>query len=329
MKTSFSILTFGALLATTCHYHVTAFEPNKPVIRKEQGRPLQGAMIEHDHYYNKASITGIHPSLLPKLRTKDQDDSQSAAMTCREYWFDQRIHSLGNTGPTGALHAAMAIGVTKLIDFVAYDGVNVRKQVCGRLAEMVPDQAKIVDLCCGVGTSTRELYANFPKAQSIIGVDTSAEMVSMADFMVGHISSAKQLMRSKFDPRMWFGSQPSRVEETEKQLRFKQVNAEQTELPEASYDLVTIMYGFHEIPLEGREKIVAESNRLLQKGALLAVIDITTDYEPSPSMLAGEPYVLEYQRNIHNQLGNAKGFRLKSYENLVPGHVGMWLLEKV
>lgn len=207
-------------------------------------------------------------------------------------------------------------------------------QVCSRLAEMVPDQAKIVDLCCGVGTSTRELYSNFPKAKSIIGVDTSAEMVSMAQFMVEHIASAKQMFRAKLKQRSWLRpnavpASAAATENTQKQLQFKQVNAEHTELPPMSFDLVTIMYGFHEIPLEGREKILAESQRLLQKGALLAVVDITADYEPAPSMLAGEPYVLEYQRNIHNQLGNAKGFRLKSYESLVPGHVGIWLLEKL
>lgn len=127
---TFSIITLGAMLFTSNHM-VTAFEPNKPVIRKEQGRALQGTMIEHDHNYNKASITGIHPSFLPnKERSKLEEVSQSTTMTCSEYWFDQRIHSLGNTGPTGALHAAMAIGITKLIDFMAYDGVNVRQQVC-------------------------------------------------------------------------------------------------------------------------------------------------------------------------------------------------------
>lgn len=133
MKT-ISVITLGALLVATGH----AFEPNKPVIRKEQGRALQGTMIEHVHDYNRAAITGIHPSFLPKRQQRSSyNDSMSTskAMTCTEYWFDQRIHSLGNTGPTGALHAAMAIGVTKLIDFVAYDGVNVRQQVRTRWQE--------------------------------------------------------------------------------------------------------------------------------------------------------------------------------------------------
>lgn len=150
----------------------------------------------------------------------------------------------------------------------------------------------------------------------------------MAQFMVEHIASVKRIFRSKLEQQSWLRPKV-RAAAKQKQLLFEKANAEQTHLPEKSFDLVTIMYGFHEIPLEGRDKILNESKRLLQKGALLAVVDITADYTPSPSMLAGEPYVLEYQRNIHNQLGKAKGLRLKSYESLVPGHVGIWLLEKV
>jgi hypothetical protein len=46
-----------------------------------------------------------------------------------EYWFNSKIHSLGNTGFKGALHAALALVATSLIDNLAYDGVNVRQLV--------------------------------------------------------------------------------------------------------------------------------------------------------------------------------------------------------
>ena len=46
-----------------------------------------------------------------------------------EYWFNSEIHSLGNTGFMGALHAALAPVATTLIDNLAYDGVNVRQLV--------------------------------------------------------------------------------------------------------------------------------------------------------------------------------------------------------
>jgi hypothetical protein len=46
-----------------------------------------------------------------------------------EYWFDARIHTLGNVGITGGLHAASAALATKVIDESAYNGVDVRQQV--------------------------------------------------------------------------------------------------------------------------------------------------------------------------------------------------------
>ena len=46
-----------------------------------------------------------------------------------EYWFDKRIHTLGNHGFLGALHAALAPISTKLIDMAAYDGIDIRKEV--------------------------------------------------------------------------------------------------------------------------------------------------------------------------------------------------------
>jgi len=46
-----------------------------------------------------------------------------------EYWFNQKIHTLGNTGFTGAIHAAMAPFSTFLIDAMAYEGVDIRHKV--------------------------------------------------------------------------------------------------------------------------------------------------------------------------------------------------------
>lgn len=46
-----------------------------------------------------------------------------------EYWFDKRIHTLGNHGFWGAVHAAMAPISTKVIDMAAYDGIDIRKEV--------------------------------------------------------------------------------------------------------------------------------------------------------------------------------------------------------
>jgi len=254
-----------------------------------------------------------------------------------EYWFDNRIHTLGNAGFMGALHAAIAPLSTKLIDQIAYGGVDIRKQVAKELYFLVGKaKARVVDLCCGVGISTRALSDVFHDAETVMGIDTSAEMVAMADFLTGHLTTVKPLwgvrplatkisngygivkeqgLKLKAAARRGFAS-------------FKQGNAEDTKLPENHYDLVTVMYAFHEAPKAGRDKILREAKRLLQPGGTLAVIDICTDYVPSEQMLKGEPYVLEYQENIKDQLDNAHGFRLADYKSLVQGHVGMWILKR-
>ena len=59
-----------------------------------------------------------------------------------EYWFDKRIHTLGNHGFWGALHAAMAPISTKVIDMAAYDGIDIRKVVSG--------PRKLKSICYGI-----------------------------------------------------------------------------------------------------------------------------------------------------------------------------------
>jgi hypothetical protein len=52
-----------------------------------------------------------------------------------EYWNDARIHTFGNIGFMGALHAALAPVSTKFIDIVAYNGTDIRFMVrCRRYA---------------------------------------------------------------------------------------------------------------------------------------------------------------------------------------------------
>lgn len=255
-----------------------------------------------------------------------------------EYWFDERIHTLGNVGFWGGVHAALAPFSTKLIDVLAYDGIDIRAKVAQELSGVVvKSQARVVDLCCGVGFSTRALREAFPDAEEVIGVDTSAQMVSMADFLTQHISLVKPLFRKA---SMKVSTAYTAVKEQGGKLKhaaqsscnpahFIRGNAEHTDLPDNSFDLVTIMYAFHEAPTAGRDKILQEARRLLQPGGMLAVVDISTDYTPSEVMLKGEPYVIEYQENIHDQMGSFEGFSSQGYKTLVPNHVGMWLLERM
>jgi ubiquinone/menaquinone biosynthesis C-methylase UbiE len=156
-----------------------------------------------------------------------------------------------------------------------------------------------------------------------MGVDTSAEMVDMANFLVRHLSFIKKLL-----PLIEKEKRVVKMDDVHSPLTFARGNAEDTKLPENSFDLITIMYAFHEAPKLGRAKILTEARRLLRPEGTLAIVDITACYKPSKSMLEGEPYVLEYQRNIHTQLADFMGFAASEYKTVVPGQVGMWLLKR-
>jgi len=244
-----------------------------------------------------------------------------------EYWFDTRIHTFGNHGFMGAFHAAVAPISTMLIDHLAYDGVDVRNQVAKELSCVYhKEKAKVLDLCCGVGFSTRALINAFPDAEKIVGVDTSPQMLAMAKYINAHIGHLKPWYESII-------SQGRKIMDTQTQkmcstITYKKGNAEHTTFQDGSFDVVTIMYAFHEAPKQGRQRIIQEVRRLLKSGGVLAVIDISADYTPSKTMLAGEPYVIEYQQNIHRQLEKQPGFARAEYKTLVPGHVGMWVLKR-
>jgi len=238
-----------------------------------------------------------------------------------EYWNDDRIHTLGNIGFFGAIHAVLAPFSTKIIDIVAYNGTDIRFLVAEALSKKVKSsKIRVADLCCGVGFSTRALRKAFPDAETVIGMDTSREMISVAKFVSNHLGFLRPIVKA-FSRRASSACAGAAT-------TFQRGNAECTGLTGESFDLVTIMYAFHEAPRAGRERILQEAYRLLQPGGMVAVLDITTDYTPSSSMLAGEPYVLEYQKNIHSQIRSMRGFDRVSYTTVVPNHVGMWILRR-
>jgi ubiquinone/menaquinone biosynthesis C-methylase UbiE len=162
----------------------------------------------------------------------------------------------------------------------------------------------------------------------------------MAQFITNHISTLSVSAKKQYNAMKRRGQEMIEksqavyaVNHTPRPLRDNSIefilrNAEDTQLPTKSYDLVTIMYAFHEAPHVGRDKILKEARRLLSPGGILAVVDISTEYTPSPTMLQGEPYVQEYQRNIHRQLANIQGFERPKYRDIVPHHLGMWTLKR-
>ena len=221
----------------------------------------------------------------------------------------------------GAFHAAITPLSTKLIDVAAYEGMDVRKVVANKLSQkMQRANVRVLDMCCGVGISTRALRRAFPNSEKVLGLDTSPHMLSMARFISSQLTAFKDFFKNDEHREFFMANCQT--------MQYERGNAEETGHEDESFDLITIMYGFHEVPSSGRARIIDEAKRLLTPGGKLAVIDISPDFTPPPSMLAGEPYVLEYQQNIHSQLASFDGLTLESFEAVVSEQVGMWVLHK-
>ncbi|ALH23113.1 Methyltransferase domain protein containing [Chrysochromulina ericina virus CeV-01B] len=85
------------------------------------------------------------------------------------YYYNPKIHTLGNIGLGGKIHAFAAPFARRMIDQISYKGVNIREDIMSDYSDY-----KVLDLCCGIGDST----PNFGT-----GIDTSREMISVANYI--------------------------------------------------------------------------------------------------------------------------------------------------
>lgn len=115
----------------------------------------------------KTKASALPPTQASKALPKAASAAPDPKLYEHEYWCDPRIHTWGNVGLSGLLHAICAPLATYAIDSLSYGGVNVRKQVQSN----IPAGASVLDLCCGTG---------FSSAPQATGVDTSREMLAVA-----------------------------------------------------------------------------------------------------------------------------------------------------
>ncbi len=99
------------------------------------------------------------------------------------------------------------------------------------------------------------------------------------------------------------------------------------------FDVVSIMFAFHEMPTSAYEKIIRNAIRVARKKVV--VVDISKDYKPTKAMLSGEPYLLNYLDHFEYIIERTP-FKYPLYyktrtkldgvnkTNLVKGHVDMW-----
>lgn len=123
-----------------------------------------------------------------------------------------------------------------------------RRQALRPIAEAIAGrdqrQVALLDVACGTGRLLREVRLVFP-AMSLTGLDLSAAYLREA---TGHLSGLRraQLMAA---------------------------NAEAIPLPDASQDVVTTIFLFHELPGDVRRRVASEMARVLKPGGTLVFVD--------------------------------------------------------
>ena len=133
--------------------------------------------------------------------------------------------------------------------------------------------SRLLDIGCGTGAFLREVKRNYPRL-AVTGLDLSAPYLSVA---------ARRLAD-------W-----SRIELIE-------AAAEAMPFGEGEFDIVSVIYLFHELPPRARRAVVEEIRRVLKPGGTLILVDsLQTGDEPDYDALLDyfptgfhEPYYASY-----------------------------------
>ncbi len=112
--------------------------------------------------------------------------------------------------------------------------------------------ATLLDMGCGTGRFLGEVKDNWPQLD-VTALDLSPAYLGKARAALGR----------------W------------KNITYLQANAEETGLPDGSFDVITAVYLFHELPPEVRERVASEIARLLKPGGTLVQAD-TIQYGDEP-----------------------------------------------
>ena len=211
----------------------------------------------------------------------------------KPYYFDNRIHNIGNIGFGGWIHAEMSPFTIKLIDMIRYDGNNIREKIMidyeKSFIKEFKKKPKILDLCCGVGVST---------LLNQTGVDSSLQMINKAKSIRNlknlHYRNGKKV-----------------------HTRFKVGNAE-IYGNNNEFDCVSVMFAMHEMPGYAHKNIINNCKRISKYN--IVIVDISPNYSPSDIMLAGEPYLINYLKNFNKFMIN-EGF---DFIDLIDNHVRVW-----
>jgi SAM-dependent methyltransferase len=152
---------------------------------------------------------------------------------------------------------------------------------------------RILDMGCAIGNSTIPWAKAFPEAE-IHGVDVGAPVLRYAH---------------------------ARAEAKEAGIHFSQQNAEHTDFPDASFDLIVSHIMLHETSHSAMPRIFAECKRLLRPGGLMLHLEIPRGVDPYTSFMMdweaynnNEPFSRQFRESDVIGLVGAAGLANARFE---------------
>lgn len=109
-------------------------------------------------------------------------------------------------------------------------------------------QFNLLDVACGTGRLLSDVKSNWPKLRA-----------TALDLSPNYIEAARKTLKPWRD------------------IAFIEANAEQMPLSDASQDIVTAVFLFHELPPKVRPTVVAEVARVLKPGGIFVLLDSIQD----------------------------------------------------
>jgi ubiquinone/menaquinone biosynthesis C-methylase UbiE len=222
---------------------------------------------------------------------KESDRFRRPEVKIPAYYSSQNFHGIQG----GYLNSGAAVSYDPITQYVLPPNETIVRQ--GLLERIRVKPRRIIDLGCGTGSTTLILKQAFPQAE-VIGLDLSPYMLVRAEDKAKTAGLAIEWLHG---------------------------NAEETKLPAASFDLVTISLLFHETPTRVTQAILQESFRLLQAGGEAIVLDgnqQTLRHLDWLNNIFEEPYIREFAAgNLDAWMGKA-GFAAVQTDDV-------WLVNQV
>ncbi|MBZ8179038.1 class I SAM-dependent methyltransferase [Oscillatoria salina] len=205
-----------------------------------------------------------------KLRQHDWDrefaEVENPQLVYPEYYLRSfHAYDRGNLSWDAALEvevAAYAVHAGIWQDAGAKGDPRLRQSYHNLLKEQIPSQPQaILDLGCSVGMSSFALQATYPNSK-VTGIDLSPYFLAVANY---------------------------KNRQRQQNISWLHAAAENTGLPDRSFDLVSAFLLFHELPQSAATEILAEARRLLRPGGYLGIMEMNPRSQVYAQM---PPYIL-------------------------------------